>query len=73
MKITSFGDLPSGIQMLATLGEVTYRGTADMKDEPENCVLIKVSDGKEHLISKQDFEKLGGIKKIRFSAPYRQE
>ena len=57
---------------LVTLGEVTYRGTADMKDEPENCILIKVGD-KEHLISKQDFEKLGGIKKIRFSAPYRQE
>ena len=71
MKITAFNNLPSGIQMLVLLGEVTYRGTADMKDEPVGCVLLSV-DGKEYLISKEDFNKLGGIKSIRFMAPNRE-
>jgi hypothetical protein len=70
-KITPISDLPN-IQMLVDLGEVTYRGTADMAPEPSDCVLITVGGQQEYLISMVEFTKLGGIRKIRFSAKYRQ-
>ena len=69
--LTHFCELPKGIQILVNSDEVTYRGTADMKNEPEDCKLISVGE-KEYVISNTDFEKLGGITKMRFKAPYRQ-
>ena len=71
LTITPISDLPN-IQMLVDLGEVTYRGTADMVPEPSDCVLITVGGQQEYLIAMVEFGRLGGIRKMRFSAKYRQ-
>jgi hypothetical protein len=56
-KITS-------VQKEVDAGNVTYRGGA-------GGTRIKVK-GKEYLISNDDFNKLGGIKKMNFKAPFRK-
>mgnify|MGYP000973968177 FL=1 len=69
VKGKTFNDLPDNIQDLVNAGKVTYRGTGMEEDSPLGT-FIKVN-GQEYLISDEQFEELGGIKKIRFSAPYR--
>lgn len=57
-------ELPADTQQQVDLSKVTYRGST-------YGTLIKVH-GKEYLISSAKFNELGGIKKIRFSAPTRK-
>jgi hypothetical protein len=78
ITVTSIDTLPN-IQTLVDRGKVTYRGLGmgkisnDFRNiAGEMGTRIKVG-GKEYFITKSDFDKLGGIKKIKFSAPYRRE
>ena len=66
--LSSMSDLPENIQELVDKRKVTYRGTG--MSGPAGT-LIKVN-GKEYLISDEDYNALGGLSKIRFSAPYRK-
>lgn len=60
------------------MGDVTYRGlgvgkvSSDFqKNFGEGGVKIKFK-GNEYLLKKSDFQKLGGIKSIKFAAPERR-
>ena len=66
-NIVPLSELPVNTPELVAAGAVTYRGLGFGKDGTK----IKVN-GKEYVISKADFEALGGIKKMRFSAPFRK-
>jgi hypothetical protein len=75
--VTKIGDI-SNLQKLVDQGKVTYRGLGlgklyddFYKAAGETGTRITVN-GKEYFITDADFEKLGGIKKIRFSAPARR-
>jgi hypothetical protein len=77
--ITKIKDIPN-LQKLVDAGQVTYRGLPSSNaivnkiyamTNDEGATRIKVN-GNEYYITKSDFEKLGGIKKIRFGAPYRK-
>lgn len=60
-------DFPTDTQKEVNSGKVTYRGLGFGKEG----VKIKVH-GKEYVISNEKFEELGGIKKIKFNAPFRK-
>lgn len=76
--VTKISDIPN-LQQKVDERKVTYRGLGVGKlsedfsktSNGENGVKIKV-DGKEYFITNSDFDKLGGIKKIKFSAPNRK-
>ena len=78
MVITNIKDIPN-IKKLVSNGEVTYRGLGMGKlfdrfldlSGGEHGTRIKV-DKVEYFITDKYFEKLGGIKKIRFGAPFRR-
>lgn len=59
--------LPNDIQNEVNKNTVTYRGLGFGKEG----VKIKVK-GKEYIISDDKFNELGGIDKIKFSAPFRK-
>lgn len=65
--ITELKDLPADLQKLVDAGKVTYRGN-NLKEG----IRIKVN-GKEYNISDDLYDELGGIKKMRFAAPFRKE
>ncbi len=65
-EIMSLSELPSDLTEQVNAGKVTYRGTGNSGESK-----IKVH-GKEYIISSSDFDKLGGLAKIRFSAPERR-
>jgi hypothetical protein len=76
--VTSVDKIPN-IQNLVNQGKVTYRGLGVGKIANDFANIagemgtrIKVG-GKEYFITDSDFQKLGGIKKIRFAAPFRRE
>jgi|GEM_PF-6814786 len=64
--IVPLSDLPSNTVELVDARKVTYRGTGNSGESK-----IKVN-GKEYVISSEDFDALGGLEKIRFSAPFRK-
>jgi len=77
MEVTKISDIPN-LQKLVDQGKVTYRGLGMGKLygdfynlAGEGGTRIKVN-GKEYYITDTDFEKLGGIKKIKFAAPFRR-
>lgn len=65
--ITDISQLPAETLQLVNARKVTYRGTGFGGD----C-LLKIS-GQEYLVDWEIFDQLGGLEKIRFSAPYRSE
>jgi hypothetical protein len=75
--VSKISDIPD-LQKKVDEGKVTYRGLGMGKLFNDFYAIagqggskIKV-EGKEYFITDEDFEKLGGIKKIRFSAPSRK-
>lgn len=64
--IIPMSELPANTAELVDMGKVTYRGTGNSGESK-----IKV-EGKEYVISSADFDALGGLQKIRFSAPFRK-
>lgn len=77
MKVTKIKDIPN-IKNLVKQGKVTYRGLGmgklynDFYDlAGEGGTRIKIGKD-EYFITDTEFEKLGGHKKISFSAPYRR-
>ncbi len=78
IAITKISDIPN-LQKKVDEGKVTYRGLGmgKLADDFSKASggksgnKIKV-DGKEYYITDEDFNLLGGIKKIRFSAPFRK-
>ena len=77
MEVTKISDIRN-LQKLVDQGKVTYRGLGmgklydDFYDlAGEGGTRIKVN-GKEYYITDTDFQELGGIKKIRFGAPFRR-
>ena len=77
--VTNIKDI-EGIQDKVNSGGVTYRGLG-MGKKSDN--FYKASGGKsgmeitignkKYFITKDDFDKLGGVKKIKFKAPVRKE
>lgn len=59
-------ELPIDVQQEVNAGKTSYRGLGFGKEG----VKLKVK-GKEYIISDEKFKELGGIEKIRFSAPVR--
>jgi len=77
IEVTKISDILN-LQKLVDQGKVTYRGLGmgklydDFYDlAGEGGTRIKVN-GKEYYITDTDFQELGGIKKIRFGAPFRR-
>ncbi len=63
-------ELPINLQDLVNAGKVTYRGLG--MDTDIDGVKIRI-DGKEYIISREKYDELGGLKKIKFHAPYRTD
>ena len=61
-------ELPNNIQELVDAGKVTYRGLGF----GETDTLIKTGSI-EYRVTNEKFRELGWIKKIKFSAPFRDE
>jgi len=77
IEVTEISNIPD-LQKLVDQGKVTYRGLGlgkvynDFYDiAGEGGTKIRVNN-KEYFIKDSDFEKLGGIKKIKFAAPFRK-
>lgn len=60
-------ELPENVQELVDSRKVTYRDNGSIGGGFRLMV-----NGKEHLISRELFEQLGGNSKIRFKAPAKQ-
>ena len=61
-------ELPPNIQRLVDDGKVTYRGCGIHDTD----VLLKIGK-REVKVTDEKFRELGWIKKIKFSAPFREE
>jgi hypothetical protein len=67
--INNLSELPAETIDLVSLGAVTYRGCGMGKNA--NNTKIRVN-GKEYMITSELFNKLGGIDKMKFYAPFRK-
>ena len=80
LAITKIKDIKD-LQKMVDDGKVTYRGLPSSNSivnklyslipDGEGLTRIKVN-GNEYYITNTDFNKLGGIKKIKFGAPFRR-
>jgi len=76
--VTDIKDIPN-VKSLVNQKKVTYRGLGVGKLKQDFYKIAKtngyriVVNGKEYYITDKDFKKLGGIKKMNFGAPHRNE
>lgn len=77
MVVSTINDIPN-LQQMVDQGKVTYRGLGmgvvssrfyDLAGE--SGVEIRIGKDKYYITS-VDFNKLGGVKKIKFAAPFRK-